>query len=658
MKRLIHLDESRSGSVTGQNGTDRESPLSMTAARLLTGIDAPPLDSEARAFLRGQRPGSNVVMQSLWNQLWTGEAKVPLATSPAEQRLLLCLQALLDPSQLQEWPEALLEGEDFPAYLARLLAWTRLQEWMDKAPPEQEAEFLHQLERARYHCHWLEQRHHDFLPLQAWFWREKARLEGFQGRDPLPCLERSLRLAGSLGQLVEVGLCRAFLAESSSDPESVLDARQRQQLQPLLAGVPDLVAATCIEDLRRQLLTTVLDLVPMEASLWLEKAEEWSVLDWWPKTAHPRYSSSLVEECWRSQELSWGQPEQLRASRSILLSEVRCLLAVPVGERGVLFAWQSTQQTSLSTGQIETLKFLAGLTSTLLSNLALTEAARLDLEQSERVHRRWNRIFFEVGEIAMAELADDGTLIAWNHTFHRLFPSARLGGLASQLLPESQRQRDQQRLGQLEQGDSNLLRIDRDGQPRWYQLTDWKVPGQPGSYRALLDVSEREVDQWFDFLEESRHRLAADLHDGPAQIAAVLNMQEPCEKVTHFFESLRTQLDFLRSPWREEQDPWTWLQEWGGRCFPKCRLDLRPGQLEIGLQKCLYRILLAVLQPLGAELSALSFQANPAESQISWFPKLELTLPEPTRRLILCKLEILGGVWRLEPGRLSLAFQA
>jgi hypothetical protein len=319
--------------------------------------------------------------------------------------------------------------------------------------------------------------------------------------------------------------------------------------------------------------------------------------------------------------LSWGQPEQLRASRSILLSEVRCLLAVPVGERGVLFAWQSTQQSLLSVGQIETLKFLAGLTTTLLSNLALTEAARLDLEQSERVHRRWNRIFHEVSDIALAELADDGTLTAWNHTFQQLFPSARRGELASQLLPESERQR----LGQFEQGDSHLLRIDRHGQPRWYQLTDWRVAGQPGSYRALLDVSEREVEQWLDFLEETRHRLAADLHDGPSQIAAILNMQEPSDKVTHFFESLRSQLEFLRSPWREGRDPWRWIQELGARCFPQCRLDLRPGPLEVSQQQCLYRILLAVLEPLGEELSELSLESNPGGAQISWLPPRELT---------------------------------
>ena len=650
------MNESIPGSPTGKDTRPRETPLSMTPARLLTGIDAPTLDPEARAFLSGQRPLTNPAMQALWDQLWTGESDPPVATSPAEQRLLMCRQALLDPGQLQTWPEPLLEGQDFPAYLARLLAWTRLQEWMDRAPPEQESEFLRQLDRASYHCHWLEQHQQDFLPLQPWFWREKARLEGFQGRDPLPWLARSLRLAGSLGQQVEVALCRAFLAQSSSDPEAQLDARQREQLQPLLAGVPDLVAATGIEELRRQLLTTVLDLVPMEAALWLEKEEEWSVLDWWPRSAHPRYSSSLVEQCWRSQELSWGQPEQLRASRSILLSEVRCLLAVPVGEKGVLFAWQSTQQTSLSTGQIETLKFLARLTSTLMSNLAFTEAARQDLEQSERVHRRWNRIFHEVSDIALAELAEDGTLLSWNQTFQQLFPSAQIGGLASQLLPESERQRDQQRLGQLDPAQSSLLRIDVAGQPRWYQLTDWTVPDQPGSYRALLDVSEREVDQWFEFLEETRHRLAADLHDGPTQIAAVLNMQEPSDQVTPFFEDLRTQLDFLRSPWREGRDPWTWLQELGCRCFPQCRLELQLGDLEVSQQQCLYRILLAILQPLGRELNQLVCQATPAQAQISWQPQQELTLPDTTRRLIGSKLEILGGDWQLEPGRLSLAF--
>ena len=90
---------------------------------------------------------------------------------------------MLNPASLGDWPEELLEGECFPACLARLLAWTRLQEWMDTAPAAQEGEFRRQLERASHHCHWLEQHQQNFLPVQAWFWREKARLVGFLGGD-------------------------------------------------------------------------------------------------------------------------------------------------------------------------------------------------------------------------------------------------------------------------------------------------------------------------------------------------------------------------------------------------------------------------------------------------------------------------------------------
>ena len=282
-------------------------------------------------LLPGQRPEAPGILQALWDQLWLGESQSP---SEGEPELLLCHQALLDPASLKEWPEELLEGEGFPAYLARLLAWTSLQKWMDSAPASQESEFRRQLERSSFHCGWLEARQHHYLPLQAWFLREKARLVGFQGGDPLPWLERSLQLAGALGQVAEVARCRAFLSDSHAAPGGSLDAEQRLQLQPLLAGVPAMVEAIRSEDLRRLLLTTVLELVPMEAALWLENREQWEVLDWWPREAHPRYSASLVEDCWRSQELRWGQPEQLRASRSILLSEVHGLLAVPVGSGG------------------------------------------------------------------------------------------------------------------------------------------------------------------------------------------------------------------------------------------------------------------------------------------------------------------------------------
>ncbi|MBT9586735.1 hypothetical protein IV102_25555 [bacterium] len=135
-------------------------------------------------------------------------------------------------------------------------------------------------------------------------------------------------MASRLDQRSEAARNRAFLALQRSDTESALDRTQQSQLKRLLESVPAMARATSASQLRKLLLET-LQLVPLEAALWLEKEADWAVLEWFPHSIHPRYSRSLLEACRSSGELCWGQPEQLLASRSILLSEVRSIPSWP-----------------------------------------------------------------------------------------------------------------------------------------------------------------------------------------------------------------------------------------------------------------------------------------------------------------------------------------
>jgi len=626
-----------------------------TWSELLCGRHRPELEAPASAFLQGYEPLRPPLLQKLWRELQDGQQEM----EDGDPILVACLRAIQDPASVAEWSAELRQGDHFAGFLARLLEWTELLDWMDTAPPGQEVEVERQMPRARRLGQWLEARHESNRPLRAWFLREKARLVGLEGGDPLPWIERSLQQAAHLQQWREVAQVRVFLQFSGSEGISVLSNRQKRELAPLLAAVPELAGAPGLNELRRGLLSSLLQLIPMEAALWLEKDGDWEVKEWAPRHISPRYSHRLVETCHRTQELTWGQPEQLEASRSLLLSEVRSLVALPIGKDGVLFAWQSAAQEWLTQDQIEALQFLARLGSQLQSNLALSEQIGEDLLQAQRLHRRWQRIFHDTPGLALAELDDEGRLLDWNQAFRNLFGEVAAGTSASQLLPEPERHRDLEGLLQLSQEEarSRLIRLGGAQEPCWVQITDWRVPDQPGFCRAVLDVSRHDVAHWFDYLEELRHRLASDLHDGPAQMAAALQLSEGGQQSREVYASLRNRLDFLRSPWIEQRDPETKLADVLRQYLPYCQVDWEARTIDLSRsqQQFLQRVWLGVIETLSTQ--APPQQIRVGSTWLEWSPSCEVHLEPSFQHLVECGLEVLGGSWECRAGRFEVSLQ-
>ncbi|MBT9589211.1 hypothetical protein IV102_38135 [bacterium] len=629
-----------------------------TRSEWLWGYARPELEAQAVRFLQGHEPSQPAMLHKLWLHLQDGGQCLEESDFVSEPVLAGCIQALQNPASVSHWPAELRSGDHFSGFLARLLEWTELQEWMDTAPVGQEGEIEKQLPRARLYCQWLRARVDGNLPLRAWFLREKARLIGLEGGDPLPWLEQGLRQAGRLQQWSEVAQIRHFLQYSDSDGQAALSGRQKRELAPLLEAVPQLASASCVDELRQRLLTTLLQLVPMEAALWLEKEQDWQVKEWAPPHVAPRYSHRLVDTCFRTQELSWGQPEQLEASRSLLLSEVRCLIAVPLGKNGVLFAWQSDQQSWLNQDQIEALQFLARLGGQIQSNLTLSHKIAEDLQQARMLHGRWQRIFHDTPDLALAELDDAGRLVDWNVAFAGLFGDARVGTLASQLLPEPERNRDLQGLQELPQQGvrSRLVRLGTSEAPCWVQLSDWRVAEQSGSFRAVLDVSSHDVTHWFDYLEELRHRLASDLHDGPAQLAAALQLSQDTAQAGEVYASLRNRLDFLRSPWIDGRPPMDRMHDAFRHYLPTCQVEWKAESagLSRSQQQFTQRALLGVIEELSQQGPPRRVEAD--STWLSWSPATDMQLTETFQQLLDSGLEVLGGNWSCQPGLFRILF--
>lgn len=539
----------------------------------------------------------------------------------------LCREALRNPGSLKDWPEALLEGSDYAGCLARLIGWTRLQEAIEQAPPGQPLSSW--LEMSQRQADWLEGR----IPeaLEAWFFREKARLVGFQGGDNLPWLRRSLHSAAAHGQLDELEKTRAFL---ETEPEP---GQPRPQLERLLRAAGGMVEAESVAELARQTVQAVHDLLPLSAAVWLEKQTAWEALAWFPLQVTPRFSQSVLERCLETRELTWGGPQQLEASRSVLLSKVRCLLALPLGGQHALFLWQSEEEDWLGNEQLEVLHFLAQLASLLNNNLYLTGQAQSELEAAQRTHARWEALFEQSEQVAIAELDAAGSVLRANPAYQRLpqLPPLR-PGLSTQLV----------RLG--------------DGpQTRWYQVSEWKVPEESGSYRALTDVSEREIPAWFAYLEELRQKLAADLHDGPAQLAVVLQMLEGSPQTQDLYQEIRNRLDWLRSPWLENQDPTDWLRQLVERRFLQVEWRQSAGFERLGVDQAQTSIRLVVhcLEQLERvpELKRLEMEWGVSPC-LRWLPAVPVGLPPTAYQALRARLEILKARFILEPGRAQMYF--
>lgn len=587
---------------------------------------------------------------ALREQLWFGKTYLPAQT--VEEGL--CLAALVNPQSLKQWPLDLLESDRAAGLLGQLAGWTYLQDAIEKAPPMLPVEAS--LEKSRVMAARLLPFFQSSWFLSSWFWRERARLTGMQGRDPLPELEKSLQLATHYGQLAEIGKCRTFLVRGGPEESIFLEPGQRADLAQLLEITSRLARCHRLQELRESLVAAAYSLAPLAGVVWLSKPAEWEALSWSPPGSTPRFSQSVAEKCRISKELTWGQPEQLHASRSVMLSQVQCLLALPLDEENVLFVWQSENHPWLSTEELRVLSFLCRLAQVVHHNLRLIEQARSELELVQRAQRRWESLFAEAQEVSLAEVDDQHRILRCNPAFQQLFPLAQPGVHVSDLLPDPAL--DRQRLSTSGRAGSCLVRLGEGAQSRWIQVSDWKVSGQSGAFRALVDLTERELSVWFEYLEEFRHLLAADLHDGPVQLAAVGNLTQDSPRAGSIYRELRDRLNWLRSPWLEGLQPEAWLEEFLRGYLSGCQLELS-GSFQ-GLTRMqeqgLFRILLSVIEKLAAGgMEKLRLELGRL-TRVCWTPATELELDLDARAWVNARVQLLHAEMNLLPGDLRLTF--
>jgi len=448
-------------------------------------------------------------------------------------------------------------------------------------------------------------------------WRAAAR--GHVAR-PRRFLQVALKEAQEMemsGELRECEEMRTRLKQSDLlDPAPAPTLSQLDRYEGLLEAGRRLAEPSEEQEIIRVLTREAGRLLRPEAAVWLEPAESgWREVGLWsPSGARPMVSQTLVEAA-----LEAGQPVResaAAASESLLLADVRSGLAVPAGQRGILYL-QHRGVEGLFSGEEERLAgFLLGLGQTALEVAERHRAAR-QAGQRLREEERLFRSFFESAACGLALTDAAGTLLEGNPALARMLavPPAQLPGSSFQeYLFHADRAGDRSTLKAARRGRRvSTARFLPSGRLAWFQLTT--SPLADGQLiRAVADVSHDRAAELVVFLEQQRHALAVELHDGMSQVLAATNLMAqryaPDVPVLPLLERLGSLIGSLRSPGLEEQGLVASLQLLDAyhqrplRVVADGELPLLPPALELTVYRLAQQTLLAQAEELRVRLAA------------------------------------------------------
>lgn len=462
--------------------------------------------------------------------------------------------------------------------------------------------------------------------------RYRARLSEMAGHsDTLDWARRSLEAAAAHQQWSELEATTDFLRGLiGSQP----DVRVNQPgLTVLTEAVVKLASCHALSELRRTHLELLLEHTSLPAASWHElEGGRWVARDWRPAGPMPPFRPTLLDRCAES-----GQPlaSELLASHS----ETAAVLAVPVARAGKTVAVLSC--TGPYPKEMRLIELFSSLSCVIFERIQAADRRAQMRERTERLHRRWQEIL-QLSPAGLALLNQQGDIVQANPAYQQLLP------------------------GPLPIQEGSRLIEQRLPAPRWLQVNDCPLPMRGSTMRTVVDLSGQEASRWLRFLEEGRHILASDIHDGPCQLAAVANLQQGTADSQSILQTVLRRMAALRSPWVEGKAPGSLLVAYAQTLLPHpCRLDIRwqlsEAQSETDRATTSYRVVQCLLESLSRswDLTSVHGLIQPQGLTLEWqgSPRAATTLDALTWDWLRARLELVDGHLESTPQTFGVTYE-
>ena len=482
----------------------------------------------------------------------------------------------------------------------------------------------------------------DRLPIpvreEARWWRLRSRLacltDWSQALEPA---RQSIQWAARQQQWDELEKTLQFLREMESleprEPTAGADTG------PLLQATLRLASCATQAELRNLTLELALELTSLTQVSWLDRSEgRWEALVWLPNESWPRYSEQVLNRCRAAGATLFGESTEMGDSRSLLLSDLKMMVAVPVQWEQQFFGilYSELEESGLHTGSLRLLEYLAGIVAATAQRLVTEEQARWAFEQAEYLNKLRRKM--AAGSSLGLALADrQGRLEQWNSAYALLWDEPpSMGSHLWEMFSGHEQMLDRERSS----GVRLAVQRTRLGR-RWLQINDWELEGEDKRVRCVLDLSAQEPEQWSAFLEEMRHELAADLHDGPAQTAAAVKLSG---RGGEAWSKVLRRLQALRSPWVEGSDPKEQLELSLRSWLPAdCRLEIAwQSQLAPAWARQCYRLLQTLCEEVAEvwQLGAVRLRVTDEKCSLVWLGPSSGRMPGLVREWVEARVSL------------------
>lgn len=473
---------------------------------------------------------------------------------------------------------------------------------------------------------------------EARYWRLRSRLACLSDwSHALEPARQSIQWAARLQQWDELEKNLQFLRELES--LEAQEAASGADTGPLLEATLRLASCATRAELRSATLELALELTSLSQLSWLDRSEgRWEALAWLPNESWPRYSEQVLNRCRAAGATLFGESTEMGDSRSLLLSDLKMMVAVPILWEQQFFGilYSELEESGLHAGSLRLLEYLAGIVAATAQRLVTEEQARWAFEQAEYLNKLRRKM--AAGTTLGLALADrQGRLEQWNAAFAQLWDEPPVAGsLLWEMFSGQEQILDRERSS----GVCLAVQRTRSGR-RWLQINDWELESEDKRVRCVLDLSAQEPEQWSAFLEEMRHELAADLHDGPAQTAAALQLDE---RGGAAWALAVRRLQALRSPWLEGNDPEEQLQLWLRSWLPEeCALDIGwQSNLATAWTRQCYRLLQTLCEEVAEvwQLRAVRLRVTDEECSLIWLGPSSGRLPGLVREWVEARVTL------------------